>query len=115
LSEVQGIARGEIYSQLKKLKDAGVHIVIVAPVEDKVFPMKELQKRVVAGDLDGVLSTRGGHGDFTRLAQLFTDAIMQIFLALEEKEKNRHKSDGEFAPITQQAEPLPASSTGVGE
>lgn len=85
LSEIEGIAKSDIHDQLKKLKEAGIHIVIVAPVEDEVFPIERIQKMVQAGDIDGFFVIRGGHGDIARISR-FVDIVGSAIETLEEKE-----------------------------
>jgi pimeloyl-ACP methyl ester carboxylesterase len=99
LSEIQGIVKSDIRDQLEKLKEAGVNIVIVAAVDDKVFPIERIQKMVKANIIKGFLVIRGGHGDITRIPH-FMNIIGSTFETLEENNGS---------------ESLPASSAGVGE
>ncbi len=86
LSEIQGIVKSDICNQLEELKKAGVDIVIVAAVDDKVFPIERIQKMVKAGIIKGFLVIRGGHGDITRIPY-FMNIVGSTLETLEENGK----------------------------
>lgn len=88
LSEIEGIAKSDIYGQLKKLKEAGIKIIIVAPVEDEVFPIERIQKMIDASDIDGFYVIRGGHGDITRIPH-FMNIVGSALETLEGKESSK--------------------------
>ena len=64
--EGRDIARSQIHDMLRYLHEKGVGIVVMAGVDDPVFPMERMNREddgiVKADMLDGFLSVRGGHG-----------------------------------------------------
>lgn len=86
LEEIKEIAESHVYEKLGTLKEHGVKIIIIAPVDDKVFPIEKLQEMVRSQDINGFLSVVGEHGSFPRITK-FAEAIGGILDMLEEKEE----------------------------
>lgn len=86
LEEIKEIAESHVYEKLGALKEHGVKIIIIAPVDDKVFPIGKLQEMVRSQDINGFLSVVGEHGSFPRITK-FAEAIGGMLDTLEGKEE----------------------------
>lgn len=86
---MEGIAisksNSQIHEVLRILRKKGVSICVIAPVDDPVFPMKDIQKIVKADMLDGFLSVRGGHGAIGEHPELYIEAIKGLVKSMKKK------------------------------
>lgn len=57
LDEVKAIASIQIQESLKQLREKGVKVIIVHPVNDKAFPMERMQQMLKKEMVDGFVST----------------------------------------------------------
>lgn len=87
--EIKAISGTQIHELLKELKEAGIGIVIIHGVDDKVFPMDRVQEIAKADQLDGFVSVKGTHGQLMLEAEKYTKAAESMLTALENKEKHR--------------------------
>lgn len=93
IREAKGISESQIHEILRYLHEKGLGIVVVASVDDPVFPMDKIQNTVKADMLDGFLSVRGGHSPIGEHPELYMAAGEQMLSALEEKEKKSTNSN----------------------
>ncbi len=86
---MEGIAMSksdsQIHEALRYLHKKGVSICVIAPIDDPVFPMKDIQKIVKEDMLDGFLSVRGGHGAVGEHPELYIEAIKGIVKSMKKK------------------------------
>ncbi len=113
VEEIKDLSHVEVAHLLSEIKALGIGISIIHGVNDKVFPMEDMQasitneinkvrekmknegahedeianayKKVV----DGFYSVRGGHGDFNTNPEKYTWLASNALTALEEKKKNK--------------------------
>lgn len=78
LLEAQSIANTEIHLLLRALHDQGKKIAIIHGVNDAMFPMDKMQQIAKIDQLDGFISTYGGHEEF----KLHPDKYIPIFMRL---------------------------------
>lgn len=103
VNELRAMAKQQIRSLLKQAKRNGVGISIVHGVDDKVFPMKRMQKQAARtpaekerGDdliVDGFYSVKGGHGEFVMDPERWTQIADIALTALENKQRARATID----------------------
>jgi len=90
---MEGIAisksNSQIHEALRYLHEKGVSICVIAPVDDPVFPMKDIQKIVKADMLDGFLSVRGGHGAIGEHPELYIEAIKGLVKSMKRKREKK--------------------------
>ena len=84
LKEISAIADSDIVPALAEIHKLGIGVSIIASAEDKVFPSRELQTRVKAGDIDGVYVVWGAHGNYY-LYEPYGKAVETALTALEKK------------------------------
>lgn len=106
--EIADIARSEIYHLLAEIKSHGIGISIFHGVDDKVFPILDVQKNISAEIekvrdgatkedtplayekiVDGFYSVKGGHGGFNLNPELYTRLAMKALEALEKKQERQ--------------------------
>lgn len=103
--EIVDIAKSEIHQLLAAIKEKGIGISVFHGVDDKVFPMADVQKNISAEIqkakdasleetplpyekiIDGFYSVAGGHGGLNLNPEVYTRAAMKALVSLEEKEK----------------------------
>lgn len=83
--EVLAIAQAQIEDTLVYLREKGVHVVVIAAVDDTFFPMEKYQKNIDSSFVDGFLSVRGGHMEIQTQPELYMGAAESMITALEEK------------------------------
>ena len=89
INETLNISKSQIHTMLRYLHERGIGIVVMASVDDPVFPMDKMQEIAKADMLDGFLSVRGGHGMIGEHPELYVTAAEQMLSALEaKKQKN---------------------------
>ncbi|MEI7742072.1 MAG: alpha/beta fold hydrolase [bacterium] len=88
-NEIRTLATAQIHDMLRELHDKGIGIVVMAGVDDPVFPMERIQKIAKSDQLDGFLSVRGGHGDIGNYPETHMKAAEFMLTALEKKAKKR--------------------------
>lgn len=87
-TEVVGISTGQIHDALRELRSKGVHISVMAQVDDPVFPMDRMQKTVTGDMVDGFLSIRGpGHG--IGAPEVYAPAMEALLSAMEQKQAEK--------------------------
>lgn len=84
--EVLAISQAQIEDMLRYLRGRGIKIVVIAAVEDTMFPMEKYQKNVDSSFVDGFLSVRGGHMQIQVHPELYMGAAESMLTALEKKE-----------------------------
>ena len=97
ISELRAMAKQQIRALLKQAHDNGVLISVIHGINDKVFPMKRIQKHVSRTStekeqgenliVDGFYSVKGGHGEFVMNPERWTQVADTALTALEEKQK----------------------------
>lgn len=93
LQEGTAIYNSQIHEALRYLHEKGVSICVIAPVDDPVFPMKDIQKIVKADMLDGFLSVRGGHGAIGEHPELYIEAIKGLVKSMKKKREKKNQPD----------------------
>ncbi len=78
-------SNSQIHEALRYLHEKGVSVCVIAPVDDPVFPMRDIQKVVKADMLDGFLSVRGGHGAIGEHPELYIEAIKGLVKSMKKK------------------------------
>ncbi|MDE2399596.1 MAG: alpha/beta hydrolase [Patescibacteria group bacterium] len=104
--EINDIAKSETYQFLREIKNHGIGISIVHGVDDKVFPMKDVQKNIseqkksgnpeelqISEIIDGFYSVEGGHGDLNTKPEQYTSAAEKVLTALENKQRSIKNSE----------------------
>ena len=84
MKEAMDISNSQIHEVLRYLHEKGVGIVVIAGVDDPVFPMDRIQQIAKKDMLDGFLSVKGGHA----LLDIHASAAEKMLTALEKKEKS---------------------------
>lgn len=92
--EVLAISQTQIEDMLRYLREKGIHVVVIAAVDDTMFPMDKYQKNVGTSFVDGFLSVRGGYMQIQVHPELYMGAAESMLSALEEKEKNQKNIEG---------------------
>ena len=87
LNETRDIAKTQIHEIIRYLHDKGIGIVVMAAVDDPVFPMNDMQKIAKMDMLDGFLSVKGGHGGIGERPEMFMNAAEQMLTALEKTQQ----------------------------
>lgn len=114
--ETIAISQIQIQDILKYLRSKGVHVVVMAAVEDTFFPMgdveetkdeqgnvtsrefvgnKGMQKNVDSSFVDGFLSIRGGHMQFKSNPEIMMPVVESIISTLEIKDEKQRKAEEE--------------------
>ncbi len=115
VKEIRDMAQTEVAHLLTKIKSEGIGISVIHGVDDKVFPMKDVQANIsgqieiakaqLSSDgtdedatqkafekvVDGFYSVKGGHGGFNTNAELYTRAASQALSALEAKRRQKQE------------------------
>lgn len=115
--EIRDIGHAEMVHLLRHIKERGVGVSIVHAVEDKVFPMADVQKsinkevenaeEVLRAEnknddeiakaykqvVDGFYSVKGGHGAINTEPERYTWLASQALTALEEKRKKYNEQN----------------------
>lgn len=89
INEARDIAKSQIHDVLRYLHSKGIGIVVMASVDDPVFPMDRIQKVAKEDMLDGFLSVRGGHA----LLNMHALAAEKMLTALEKKQEKPEKKE----------------------
>ncbi len=92
LGEAIASSRMTINELLVYLQHSGVHISIIHAVEDKFFPMKEVQQMADTRQIDGFYSVKGAHQRMftepSRYAKLAEEALAALEKAFPETTKS---------------------------
>ncbi len=91
LREAIGISQSETHEMLRYLHEKGIGIVVMASVDDPVFPMDKMQKIVTSDMLDGFVSVGGKHGVIGEPSGRYVRAAEQMLTALEKKHEKSSK------------------------
>ena len=83
IKEAVDSSNSQIHDVLRYLHEKGVGIVVIASVDDPVFPMERIQEIAKSDMLDGFLSVRGGHA----LLDMHALAAEQMLSALEKRQE----------------------------
>jgi pimeloyl-ACP methyl ester carboxylesterase len=89
--QLLGNSSAELVEEMKELRSKGIGISVIHGVDDKLFPMKEMQKYADADAIDGFYSVKGSHPDFLFKSEAFTKASEAALSALEKKQENISK------------------------
>lgn len=92
MKEAMEVSEIKIHKMLRYLKEKGIGVVVMATVDDPVFPMDKIQKIAKEDMLDGFLSLRGGHGTAFEHPELYMAAAEQMLTAVEEKRRRISKT-----------------------
>ena len=87
--------RSQIHEMLRYLHEKGVGIVVMAAVDDPVFPMERMQEIANTDMLDGFVSVRGAHGAIGEHPELFMAGAEEMLTALEKKQEKKQQEQGE--------------------
>lgn len=89
IKEAKGIAGSQIHEMLQFLHNKGIGIIVMAMVDDRVFPMERMQEMVKAEMVDGFLSMKGGHTGIREHPEIYMRAAEKMLSALEKKQKTK--------------------------
>jgi pimeloyl-ACP methyl ester carboxylesterase len=89
LREAIGISQSETHELLRYLHEKGIGIVVMASVDDPVFPMDKMQKIVKDDMLDGFVSVGGKHGVIGEPSGRYVRVAEKMLTALEEKQNKK--------------------------
>lgn len=114
--ETLAISQVQIQEILRYLRTKGVHVVVMAAVEDTFFKMgdveetknedgevikrefvgeKGMQKNVDTSFVEGFLAIRGGHMQFKANPEIMMPAVESIFSSLEKKDEKIKAAEAE--------------------
>lgn len=61
LKEALAISDSQIHEMIRYLHEKGIGILVMSPVDDPVFPTRDMKKVAEMDAIDGFMTTRGGH------------------------------------------------------
>ncbi|MFA5932308.1 MAG: alpha/beta hydrolase [Candidatus Paceibacterota bacterium] len=85
VKELYAISQARIEEMLRYLHKKGIRIIVMAGVEDTMFPMAGMQKNIKKDFIDGLVSVKGGHMQI----QVHPELYMGAAESLLEKTKER--------------------------
>ncbi|MFA6897987.1 MAG: alpha/beta hydrolase, partial [Candidatus Paceibacterota bacterium] len=83
--EAMDISETQIDEMLQALREQGIGIVVMATVDDPVFPMELVQKAVDTKKVDGFISLKGGHGAIGEHPERYVALALKMLDALKAK------------------------------
>lgn len=86
--ETLAISQAQIEDMLKYLREKGIKIIVIAGIDDPIFPTESMQKNVKKDFIDGFLSIRGGHMQLQVHPELYM-AAAENMLSQSGKEKDK--------------------------
>ncbi len=92
--EISDLSRTQIHEMLHYLREKGINIVVMATIDDPVFPMEKMQETITPDMVDGFLSLAGAHGEIGNHPELFVPIIIKTLETLEENRRKEVKREG---------------------
>ncbi|MBU6431317.1 hypothetical protein KGQ29_02995, partial [Patescibacteria group bacterium] len=89
IRSVFAIANSDIRNMLKSIKEKGIGISVIHPVDDRAFPMEKMQEALGVEHLDGFYSVKGSHNSYFLDPKPYTLLIDNALDDLEKKSKER--------------------------
>ncbi|MFH1192401.1 MAG: alpha/beta fold hydrolase [bacterium] len=86
MDEVFAIAKTQTEDLLKELKEKGIGISIIHAVDDKAFPIDNVQENITKDDVNGFYSVKGTHNEIILNPEKYTKLVDFALTAMEEKD-----------------------------